>query len=139
MRAMVFGTFDNLHPGHRDYFRQARRFGEELIVVVARDKNVLQIKGRLPQEDEKRRIKKARMALKELNFCSRAVLGGIKNRWSVLKKFQPDFICLGYDQKVDLRKLKDEIAKFRLCCKIKRMKPYHPEKYKSSYCRVIKL
>ncbi|KKT13650.1 MAG: FAD synthase [Candidatus Falkowbacteria bacterium GW2011_GWF2_43_32] len=174
---MVFGTFDNLHPGHLDYFRQARFFGEkmmkrssvksksvnndtvkkektkyriELIVIVARDKNVWRSKGYAAQEDEKTRTGKVTAALKKMktnititrpvvdgrsNFHGRAVLGGLKNRWSVLKKYRPDLICLGYDQKVDLRKLKDEIAKFRLCCKIKRMKAYHPEKYKSSYCR----
>lgn len=160
---MVFGTFDNLHPGHLSYFQQARGFGEslakrakvknevELIAVVARDKNVLRIKGRATQENEKTRVKKVRAALKKMAvkeegsgrmagsgkkiFRVRAVLGAAKNQWAVLKKYRPDAICLGYDQKVDLSKLKGEIAKFRLSCKIKRMMAYHPEKYKSSYCR----
>ena len=36
-RVMCFGTFDLLHPGHEDYFRQAREFGDELIVVAWRN------------------------------------------------------------------------------------------------------
>lgn len=158
---MVFGTFDNLHPGHLNYFQQARCFGEktmkrlsakgakvngeaikkveikggvELIAVVARDKNVLRIKGRAAQENEKMRLKKVRAALKSNVFRARAVLGALKNQWTVLKKYRPAVICLGYDQKVDLARLKREMAKSCPGCKIKRMKAHHPEKYKSSYC-----
>jgi len=134
MRVMVFGTFDNFHPGHSDYFRQARRFGDELVVVVARDKNVLKIKGRLPREDEKIRVRNVRLALSELKIRGKAVLGGLLNRWLVLKKYQPEVIALGYDQQVDLKRLKSEILKFRLFCKVKRLRAYYPEKYKSSYC-----
>lgn len=134
MRVMVFGTFDNFHPGHQSYLSQARVFGEEIVAVVARDKNVLAIKGKLPQEDEKIRVKKVQIALKGITGHGRAVLGGLKNRWLVLKKYRPDIICLGYDQKIDLPQLKSEIVRFRLFCKVKRLKPYHPEKYKSSLC-----
>ena len=135
MRVMAFGTFDNLHPGHLNYFEQARRFGDELIVIVARDKNVLAIKGRQPQEDESIRCRKVAQALKELKIAGKAVLGNKQKRWLVLKKYRPELICLGYDQQIDLLQLKSEIDKFRLFCKIKRLKAYHPEKYKSSYCR----
>ncbi|MFA6194843.1 MAG: adenylyltransferase/cytidyltransferase family protein [Patescibacteria group bacterium] len=136
MRVMTFGTFDNLHPGHLDYFKQARLFGDELIVIIARDKNVLAIKKRAPQDDEKTRQRKVRRALKELGITGRAVLGNLKNRWLILKKYRPEIICLGYDQQVDLPQLKSEIAGFRFFCKIKRLKAHHPEKYKSSFCRV---
>src|SRR3989344_5438626 len=34
---MVFGTFDILHVGHLDFFKQARKLGDYLLVVVARD------------------------------------------------------------------------------------------------------
>lgn len=135
MRVMAFGTFDNLHPGHLDYFKQARRFGDKLIVVIARDKNVLAIKKRLPQDNEKTRQRHVSRALKELEISGKAVLGNLRNRWLILKKYSPEIICLGYDQKVDLPQLKREIAKFRLFCKIKRLRSYHPEKYKSSFCR----
>lgn len=132
---MVFGTFDNLHPGHLDYFKQAWKFGDELIVIVARDKNVLRIKGRLPQEDEKKRVRKIRNFLRESCGQGKIILGGLTNQWLVLKKYRPEVIALGYDQKVDLKRLKSEISKFRLSCRMKRLKPYYPEKYKSSLQR----
>jgi len=80
-------------------------------------------------------VKNIRAKLKELNYQGRVVLGSLKNNWLVLKKYRPNIICLGYDQKVDLKQLKDELVKFRLFCKIKRLKPYYPKKYKSSYFR----
>lgn len=132
---MVFGTFDNLHLGHLNYFEQAWHFGEELIVIVARDRNVLKVKGHLPQEREKNRVKKIRQALKEKGYRGKVVLGNQKNYYLVLKKYHPEIIALGYDQQVDLKRLKSEIIKFRLFCKIKRLRAYHPEKYKSSLQR----
>lgn len=135
---MAFGTFDNLHPGHLDYFRQASRLGNELVVIVARDRNVVAIKGRRPEQSEVTRLRQVRLALKDLGFPGRALLGSLRNKWLVIKKYAPAVIALGYDQKVDLKKLKSEIARFRLFCKIKRLKPYQPEKYKSSYLRLKK-
>lgn len=135
MRVMVFGTFDNLHPGHLDYFRQAWRFGDELIVVVARDKNVLKKKGHLPQEDQTTRLVKVRAALKILGNSGRPVLGSATNCWAFLVKYRPDVIALGYDQEVDMARLKSEVKKSHLFCQVKRLKAHQPDRYKSSYCR----
>ena len=119
---MVFGTFDILHKGHLDYFRQAKKHGDYLIAVVARDKTVLAVKGRLPLNNEKKRVKFVK------KFVDKAILGGLKNRHKVVVKYKPDVICLGYDQKADVNELKRFSA-------VKRMKSYYPEKYKSSKIR----
>jgi cytidyltransferase-like protein len=44
---MVFGTFDFLHKGHLNFFKQARSLAKNpyLIASVARDYNVKRIKG----------------------------------------------------------------------------------------------
>ena len=57
VRVMVFGTFDGLHQGHLNFFKQARNLSKNsyLIVSVARDKNVKKIKGRLPYLNEKKK------------------------------------------------------------------------------------
>lgn len=135
MRVMCFGTFDNLHLGHLAYFSQARRGGAELIIVVARDRNVFKVKGHWPEKKEAVRAREIRAALKERDWAGQVVLGSLKDRWLVLKKYRPAVVCLGYDQKVDLGKLKSAISEGRLFCQIKRLKAYHPEKYKSSYFR----
>ena len=44
---MVFGAFDCLHPGHLDFFKQAKKYGDYLIVSVGTDKNVKKIQKRV--------------------------------------------------------------------------------------------
>jgi len=132
---MAFGTFDNFHPGHQSYLLQANQLGEEMVVVVARDANVFRLKGRQPLENEKLRLQKVQAAVKDININSQAVLGSLSQQFSFLQKYQPDVVALGYDQKVDIDKLKNEIKKAGLTCSLRRLKAYQPSRYKSSYCR----
>jgi len=37
-KVICFGTFDLLHLGHLNYFQQAKKQGDYLIVVIATDK-----------------------------------------------------------------------------------------------------
>jgi len=39
-RVVATGTFDIIHPGHVTFLREAKKLGDELIVIVAREKNV---------------------------------------------------------------------------------------------------
>jgi len=126
---MAFGTFDIFHKGHVSYLNQAKKFSQVLMVVVARDKNVLEIKGQKPQNNEKERLKN----IKESKIADLAVLGNLKDKYAFIKKIRPDIICLGYDQKVDMPELKKRLLEFNLKnVKIKRLKPYRPGIYKSS-------
>jgi len=136
MRVLAFGTFDNFHPGHLSYLTQAGACGDELVVIVARDSNVLKIKKHLPQEGQDIRRQKVEEALKSLNLRGKAILGEEHDRWNLVRKFRPDVICLGYDQHVDLKALQELIDSERFFCEIKRLEAYHPEKYKSSFCRI---
>ncbi len=117
---MVFGVFDVLHKGHLNFFEQARKYGDYLIVVVARDKTVKKIKGNFPRNNEKQRLKTIR------KYADKSVLGYIRDKYKVIRNFKPDIICLGYDQNASLK----ELRKFKI--PIKRLKPYKPNQYKSS-------
>ena len=57
---MVFGTFDLLHKGHLNFFKQASEFGNNLIVVVARGETVNKVKGKFPDNDENKRVEEIR-------------------------------------------------------------------------------
>ena len=85
-KVMCFGTFDGLHPGHLSYLAQAKKYGDYLIVVVARDKTVEKIKGRLPDLDEKMRLRE----VESQEIVDKAVLGQIKNKFAIIKKYSPD-------------------------------------------------
>src|SRR3989338_642861 len=128
-KVINFGSFDILHEGHRHYLNEAKGYGDYLIVVVARDENILRFKGRKPRNDEKYRLNEIR----KLDFVDEAVLGHKDDILEVLEEFRPDVICLGYDQKtVDEQKLKKELEKRNLKAIIVRAKPYKEDVYKSS-------
>ncbi len=129
-RIMVFGTFDILHKGHLNFFKQARALSKKpfLIVSVARDINVKKIKGHKPVNCEKKRF----MKVKALKFVDKTVLGGIKNHIPHIIKEKPDVIALGYDQKKYVQNLKSDLTRRGLNVKIERLKAFMPQVYKSS-------
>src|SRR3989344_4458861 len=155
-KVLVFGTFDGLHKGHEDFFRQAKACGDYLqerecsdkghqhiltnerapqicsaylVVVVGRDSTVQRIKKKLPRIHEDERLEVVQKA-PHVDF---ARLGNENvSPYIVIKEINPDVICLGYDQTDFTDKLVEKINEFGLKIAIKRMKAFHPEKYHSS-------
>ncbi|MBI2651509.1 FAD synthase [Candidatus Woesearchaeota archaeon] len=126
---MAFGSFDVLHKGHEHYLKEAKSYGSYLIVVVARDDNILKFKGSKPMHDENYRLKQ----IKNLKFVDKAILGNKKDILGVIEDHKPDIICLGYDQKtIDKNALINELNKRNLHAKVVRTKPYKEKIYKSS-------
>lgn len=134
-KIMMFGTFDILHKGHLNFFKQARKLSKNsfIVVSVARDVNVQKIKGRKPKNSEQARLKSV-LAIKAVN---KAVLGGVNNYLRHIVKERPDIIALGYDQKAYTQNLKNQLTKLGLNVKIVRLKAFKPKIYKSS--KLIKL
>lgn len=125
---IAFGTFDYLHAGHEFYLRNAKALGDELIVIIARDKTVRQIKGEAPTHNERKRAK----AVRELGIANRVILGNHGDKHKVLRKYRPDIIALGYDQFVFTQKLKKTLIDLQLNTQIKRIDAHFPQVYKSS-------
>ena len=126
---MAFGSFDVLHKGHEHYLKEAKSYGNYLIVIVARDENVLRFKDKKPKHDEIYRLEQ----VKKINFVDKAVLGHKDNILKVIEAYKPNLICLGYDQKtIDEEKLNKELKKRNLKVEIVRAKPYKEDIYKSS-------
>ena len=123
---MAFGSFDVLHKGHEHYLKEAKSYGDYLIVVAARDENILKFKSTNPKYDENYRLGE----VKKLGFVDEAVLGNKEDVFKVLEKFKPDVICFGYDQKSG--NLEEELKKRGLKAEIVRAKSFKPEIYKSS-------
>ncbi|KKP77947.1 MAG: FAD synthase [Candidatus Moranbacteria bacterium GW2011_GWF2_35_39] len=125
---MAFGTFDIYHPGHESYLRQAKKLGDYLVVVVARDRTVAIIKKQETRNNEQKRKK----ILEESGLADEVVLGDLKDRYKIIEKYRPEVIALGYDQKVDLVELEGKLKEFEINAKIVRLKSFKPEIYKSS-------
>lgn len=128
-KVMVFGAFDGLHPGHLDFFRQAKKYGDYLMVSVARDSNVLKIKGKLPLFGEEERLE----LVSNLKIVDKAILGTAHDFFVHIKVEKPDVVCLGYDQ---WAKEEDVIADLRRVglfkTEVYRLRSYKVESAKST-------
>lgn len=130
-RVIIFGTFDLLHKGHENFFEQAKKYGDELVVVVARDVNVRKVKRRAPVFGENDRLAQVRAH----PLVDQAVLGHEHDdRYQIVRELKPDMICIGYDQRVP-REFEQGLLDRGITAKIVRLKAYFPEKYKTTKLR----
>lgn len=105
---LVFGTFDNLHPGHRWFLKKAALYGNRLVAVVSRDEFVLDSKGYAPVQDEAARITK----LESSGLVDMAILADkFIQTYGVIREIEPDVICLGHDQLSLLKDLRTWLAR----------------------------
>lgn len=133
---MAFGSFDLLHPGHLDYLNKASKFGDRLIVVVARDSSIKRFKGRAPVFNQKERA----AMVGALKVVDRAVVGNkIRKRediYRIILQHRPSVVVFGYDQKVDIKGLNAWLLSKGLHPKIVRIRSSLKRKsYKSSIIR----
>lgn len=129
---MVFGAFDGLHPGHLDFFKQAKQYGDMLIVSVGTDLNVQSIKGKKPLFTQNERLS----LVDACKIVDRAVLGSEDNFFENIKSYEPDVICLGYDQWAKEEDVKEELKNVGLIkTEVYRLKPYEKNRAKSTIAK----
>lgn len=126
---LTFGTFDKFHPGHQYFLTEAKKHGDYLVVVIARDSNVEKIKHKQPSQSEQQRLAQVRA----FAAVDEAVLGQLdfSKRFDMIAQTKPDIICLGYDQRHT-----ETLEQFNI--PIIRLPAYHPEKYKSSLIDIVR-
>lgn len=127
-KVMVFGTFDGLHEGHLDFFKQAKEHGDFLIAVAGRDVNIKKIKGHFPKKRDRERL----TDLQRCKLVDKPVLGYEDDPYRIIEALRPEVICLGYDQSSFSKNLKKELEKRGLNIKILRLKPFKPNEFHSS-------
>jgi len=127
-KVLVFGTFDRLHPGHIDFFGQAKKLGDHLTVVVGRDVTVNEVKGHFPKRSELLRLK----AVRQCKLVDAAALGNIGDHYKIIKEINPDIIALGYDQTSFTGDLAPELKKAGVTATIVRLGACKPALYHSS-------
>jgi FAD synthetase len=93
VRVMATGVFDLLHPGHVYFLTEAKKLGDELVVVVARDQTARRLK-REPYVPEHIR----REMVESLKPVDRAVLGSATDIYETVLTLRPNIIALGHDQ-----------------------------------------
>ncbi len=137
LRVLVAGTFDLIHEGHIKMLWEAKKLAGddgELIVVIARDRNVKRFKGRFPVIRESSRA----YIVKNLKPVDRVVLGEREPLESIVK-IKPDVIALGYDQWADERWLTEELRKREMEVKVVRLPRFGDSSSSSIIARIVKL
>ncbi|MDH7517483.1 MAG: FAD synthase [Candidatus Thermoplasmatota archaeon] len=119
VKVMATGTFDLLHMGHIYYLREAKKLGDKLVVIVARDSTVRKLKHE-PVTPEEMRLN----LIKELRMVDEAMLGHEDDMYEVVKEVKPDIIALGYDQIHDEKSIEQELKKRKLNAKVVRLPKY---------------
>jgi FAD synthetase len=103
---LVGGVFDLLHVGHIHTLKSAKLLGDVLIIVVATDSTVSNLKkNRKIYHDEISRLE----LVSSIKFVDKAIIGRKKSIYDTVEFVRPDIIALGYDQ------IHDEIAMKKNC------------------------
>jgi len=101
----LFGTFDFLHAGHIFVLEEAKKLGDKLIVIIAQDHIVEELKGNKPIHDQsERRNLVAQLAIVDEALIGDTSLGG----YEVLRQVTPAIVAIGYDQ----QELFDDVSQF---------------------------
>ncbi len=119
VRVMATGVFDILHPGHVMFLKAAKKYGDELVVVVARDITAERLKHRPIMREEDRRF-----MVDSLKPVDKAVLGYEDDMFRVVEELKPDIIVLGYDQKFQESAIEEECKKRGLSVKVVRLNKF---------------
>ncbi len=133
VRVMATGVFDILHPGHLHFLREARKMGDELVVVVARDSVAEKMKKK-PFIPENIRLAMV-AALKPVDL---AILGLEGNIYDILNLVRPDILALGYDQEFDENQIIEEAKKRGLNLKIVHISKYSDSEFNGTR-KIIKM
>jgi cytidyltransferase-like protein len=127
---VIFGVFDGVHDGHLSFIREAKKQGNHLVAIVARDSVVEELKSKLPEYSEVERIN----ALLEIPEIDLILLGDPKiGTYNILKEVKPNVVFLGYDQQALYENLNNAIKNGNFPeIEIVRGKPHKPEIFHSS-------
>ena len=117
---MATGVFDLLHPGHLYFLTEAKKLGDELLVVIARDQTARRLKHE-PYVPEQLR----REMVEALKPVDRAVLGSTTDIYETVVRERPSIIALGYNQVWNEQEVERECARRGVPLKVVRI-PQRP-------------
>lgn len=128
-KILVFGIFDGIHPGHLSFLRQAKKYGDFLVVAVGQDSAVTKFKNKIPKYSLMERLAMVR----NVKYVNQAISGDKKQgSYNVVKKEKPDIICLGYDQEKLYNDLNKSLEIKNFSVVLKTLKPYKHKRYHNS-------
>jgi FAD synthetase len=131
VKVVATGTFEIIHPGHLRFLREAKALGDELIVIVARAKNVKHKPKPVIPEEQRRKV------VESIKYVDKAILGDENDIFKPIMDIKPDIIVLGYDQHFSEEWLEGELRKRNLNARVVRIKAKEECEFCSS-AKIIK-
>ena len=125
---MTFWAFDVVHPWHKYYLSEAKKHGDKLITIIARDNNIEKIKWKMPLYKETTRL----LDIQNLGIADIVELWHKTDVLSSIKKHNPDIIVLWYDQASFIHQLSEYLYKNKLKTTVLTIWAYREDIYKSS-------
>ncbi len=116
------GVFDIIHPGHIYFLKKAKELGDVLVVVVARDTNVIKFKGNSPMNNENLR----RELVGAIKYVDAAILGDENDLMKTVQVVRPDIIALGYDQVHSEKEFSEKSKNMGINLKVVRLDSPYP-------------
>ncbi len=124
---LAAGVFDYFHPGHRFFLQSAKKLGDNLVIIIARDANVIRLKNLTPVHSEVERMKH----IQQSQIADTVLLGKSgENFLKIVSEVQPDILALGYDQSAP-KKFTETFPEI----KIVTLTAKNPDQWKSSKYR----
>ncbi len=130
---LTFWTFDIVHSWHKYFLKQAKKYWDKLITILATDKNIEKIKWEKPFLLINKRIEE----VKNLKISDKVLWWDETNPLIWLEIFKPKIICLWYDQVWYSENLIKYIKEKKLNIEVIRLKPFKEKIYKSSILKIL--
>ncbi len=125
-RIVATGTFDILHPGHIHFLSESKKLGDELWVIVSRERNVRHKPSPIVSEEQRL------MMIKSLKCVDHAILGDKEDMFKPIKEIAPAVITLGFNQYFDDEKLRTQLAERGIDAEVVRIGAYTKSQFTSS-------
>ena len=127
-KVITFGAFDIVHPWHKYFLTEAKKYWDILITIVAREQTIEKIKWKSPLNNDIKRIQD----IKNLWISDIVEFGHKTDMMHAIKKYKPDIVAIGYDQNSFIYELSEYLNINKIKTSVITIQWYKPEIYKSS-------
>ena len=104
-RVLAGGCFNKIHEGHLYFLKEARKLGDELVIVLANDSHNKKPYA-APMAERKEQVE-------NLGIADKIVEGDAEGFVETVLRENPEIIALGYDQKLP-KDVKEKLAKLNV-------------------------
>ncbi|NCN53169.1 hypothetical protein GW950_01755 [Candidatus Wolfebacteria bacterium] len=120
-KVLVFGIFDGSHSDHDAMLKEAKRYGDYLVTVIAQGHIVEHLEGFQPNMDLQAQFNH----LSTKDEVDEVIIGDKeKEIWQILNEQKPDVVAFASDQKFLKEKIEKDFTKLEHKPELKNLEAY---------------